>query len=300
MIYENWMSYIKDDVKLTNLIIPSAHNSGSYGMNFTGCCQDDGIYTQFVYGIRHFCLRLDTNKKGVVIMCHGIAKGRPFEEALNDFSRIIKEFPTEFFIIDLREYYEQKVGPFTLRYKADPDKINELLAKYIDPSKYAYCDYGDINEITMGDIRASGKKYLLINYKSAYKYSVNCPNIAPWDKIVNGMHATSFVKATLSFFDDYNIDGLYWFQTQQTPNLGTQIGFRSPRKLDRELRAVYYKIIEGIADNPKYLNRANIIGGDFMTQDYLKSRHILMLNILKGNVEESRSLEFLHGLWRCS
>ena len=33
MIYTKWMSYIKDEVGLTSLVIPGAHNAGSYGMS---------------------------------------------------------------------------------------------------------------------------------------------------------------------------------------------------------------------------------------------------------------------------
>ena len=32
MFYENWMSYIKDDAKLTNIAIPGSHNAGTRGM----------------------------------------------------------------------------------------------------------------------------------------------------------------------------------------------------------------------------------------------------------------------------
>ena len=33
MIYKNWMSYIKDDVKLCDVVMPGSHNTGSYGMS---------------------------------------------------------------------------------------------------------------------------------------------------------------------------------------------------------------------------------------------------------------------------
>ena len=73
MIYKNWMSYIKDDVKLCDVVMPGSHNTGSYGMAWTGCCQDGDIYDQFCYGVRHYCMRLDT-KNGVIVQCHGVTK----------------------------------------------------------------------------------------------------------------------------------------------------------------------------------------------------------------------------------
>lgn len=299
MIYKRWMSYVKDDVKLVNLVIPSAHNAGSYGMSAVACCQDGGFYEQFLYGIRHFCVRLDTDRKGNIILCHGITKGDLFENALKDWKKILEENDSEFFIFDVREYYTQHViGSIDLKFHADPKKVDELLEKYIEPEKYAYTEFGDIAQVTMADLRKSGKRYILLNYKEDYKYSVNCPHIIPWDKIIHGMPAPSFVKKAVSFFDSFEVDGLFWFQTQQTPNIGTQIGFRTPRKLDRTLRPVYYKLIESIADNPKYLAKANIISGDFMTEDYMKVRSILLLNVLKGNVYEDKIMEFLKGLWK--
>ena len=32
MFYENWMSYIKDDAKITKIAMPGSHNSGTMGM----------------------------------------------------------------------------------------------------------------------------------------------------------------------------------------------------------------------------------------------------------------------------
>lgn len=299
MIYREWMKYIRDEVPLTKVIIPSAHNAGSYGMAKIACCQDGDIYTQFRYGIRHFCMRLDT-VKGKIVLCHGIKKGHPFIEALADFKKIIEETDSEFMIIDLREYQPQKViGNWVLHYHADPKEVDALLKEYIEPEKYAFTDFDDIDKVTMGDIRKSGKKYLLINHNADYAYSVNCAMLCPWNKIVHGRQANDFVRETMNAFEEVKgIDGLYWFQTQQTPNAGTDIGMRYPRTLDRQLRGVYDKIIESIANNPSYLERANIISGDFMTEDYMKCRSILMLNILKNNVIPELEGKYLRGLWR--
>lgn len=294
MIYKNWMSYIKDDVKLCDVVMPGSHNTGSYGMSWTGCCQDGDIYDQFCYGVRHYCMRLDT-KNGVIVQCHGVTKGEPFTYSLRQFRRIIEENDSEFLLIDLREYYPQKIGPITLKFRADPKEVDKLLAKYINPEKYAFTDFDDISKVTMGDIRRSGKRYIIINHECAYAYSVNCKIDSPWDKKIHGLHAPHFVKECLSFLDK-EYEGLLWFQTQMTPNLGTDIGFRSPRKLDKALRPHFKDLIKSIASDPDKLKKANIIGGDFMTEDYMKSCEILMLNILKNNIIEPLKDEFKKGL----
>ena len=139
MFFSKWMSYLSDDAKLTQIVMPGAHNAGSYGMAATACCQDGTIYEQILSGVRHFCLRIDTTRKGIV-MCHGLSKGDLFEHVLQDFKRAMEEFPSDVFILDLREYYPQKIGPFTLHYKALPRDVDALLDKYISPKDYAYCD----------------------------------------------------------------------------------------------------------------------------------------------------------------
>lgn len=296
MIYSNWMSYIKDDVTITKLIIPGAHNAGSYGMNAMACCQDDNLYVQILYGIRQFCLRLDTDKKGRIVLAHGITKGDSFEHALEDIRRALDENPSEILLLDIREYYPQKFGPVTLKYKADPAAVDALLQKYLEPEKYAYCDFENISEVTLGDIRKAGKRYILINDSESYKFSRNCNQIFPWDKTLNGMKAENYAKVALEYFDKEQTDGLYWFQTQQTPNPGTQVGLTTPRKLDLNMRRFFPDLMQRIAENAFYLESANIIAGDFMTLDFMKSKTILRLNAAKGNVRPELEHEYLEKL----
>lgn len=296
MIYTEWMSYIKNEVPITQVVIPGAHNAGSYGMHKMAQCQKDRLHTQFAYGVRQFGLRLSTDRKGRIVLAHGISKGDLFENALRDLQAVLKDCPTEILLLDIREYQPQKFGPVTLTYQADKNKVDALLAQYLDPSKNAYCEFSHIKEVTLGDIRKAGKRFILVNDAETYKYSKNCAQILPWEKQVNGAKAKNFTEKTLRFFDDYQTDGLYWFQTQQTPNLGTEIGLTSPEKLDNDLRRYFLHLTDAIANTPRYLSRANIIAGDFMTEDYMKSEAILRLNLFKGNVQTQLCDAFSNGL----
>lgn len=283
LFYRRWMSYLSDSAPLTRIVMPGAHNAGSYGMRRTACCQDGSLYEQIVSGVRHFCLRLDTTRSGIVLS-HGISKGDLFANALRDFQRGMQACPTEFFILDLREYYPQKIGPFTLRYKAEPKQVDALLQTYIDPARYAYTDFDKIADVTIGDLRRSGKRYILLNNERAYAHSVDSENILPWEKHLYGFKTHKFIAEIPKQFDRVHTDGIYWFQTQQTPNLGTEIGFQTPRKLDAALRKHFAHLMQTIADNPSHLHQANVIGGDFMT-DGIKCREILRLNLRKGLVK---------------
>ena len=292
-IYKNWMSYLKDDVKLIDVVMPSAHNACSYEINRMGRCQNGNLYEQFSYGIRHYCIRLNTDRKGNIVVCHGISKGGHFVNDLKSIKRMLEENETEFFIFDIREYYDQKFGPITLKFKADVNEMNALLEEYIKPSRFAFTDFDDINTVTVGDMRKSGKRYILYNFERAYDYSVNCEYDFPWDKRINGLKAEGFSKEVTKLFDLGKMTGLNWFQIQQTPNLGTEIGVVTPKKLDIELRPYFKDIIRQIELNEKYLKRANIIASDFMTEDYMKSEAILKLNISKNNICEEKIDEFL-------
>ena len=296
MIYENWMGFIKDETKITQIVIPGAHNAGSYGMKKMAECQKDGILKQFKYGVRQFCLRLSEDKNGEIMLAHGVTKGDLFENALKDLKEIIENYPSEILLLDIREYQPQKFGPVTLKYKADVDKVNALLKKYIDPEKNAFYGFDKIGDVKIGDIRKAGKRFILINEAESYRFSKSCEQILPWDMKVNGMKAENFRIHATDFFDTCHTDGLYWFQTQQTPNPFTEVWLTQPIKLDESMRPYFSEIIDRIANTESYLSQANIIAGDFMTKDYMKSKLILKLNLLKNNVKENAKEEYSEGL----
>lgn len=296
MIYRNWMSYIKDDVKITQVIMPGSHNAGSYGMNFMACCQDGTFYDQFAHGVRHFCIRYRGDKKCGVVLSHGLAKGRPLAEGLESMRRMIDENDSEFFIFDMREYYPQKIGPISLTYPADDCLVEELIQKYLDADKYCFTDYESVSEITFKKIRESGKRFIIINYRNAYRWCRDGEQIFPWDPALHGKKAEAFSKEVLSHFDNTQTDGIYWFQTQQTPNFGAEVGLTNPRKLDKSLQPYFADIINGIKNNPFYLESANVISGDFMTESYDKCREIIKLNLLKGTVKEELREKFERSL----
>ncbi len=297
VIYSNWMSYLKDDAKINKIAIPGSHNAGSYTMNELARCQDDDFYTQFNYGIRHFCIRLDTKKDGTIIVSHGISKGEPFEAVLYQIRKMLNKNDSEFLILDIREYYNQQFGPLKLHFTADPKKVDELIEKYLEPEKYALWDFENIGDVTMGDIRKSGKRYIIVNEKKDYKYSSDCPCILPWDKKVYGSLASDFARGIIDIFDNNSTEGFYWFQTQQTPNPGTDVKLTTPHRLDMSVRPYFKHIIEQLAINPERLEKVNIIAGDFMTYDYSKVRDILRLNLIKSLVDEEYEAAYDLGLY---
>lgn len=292
MIFKNWMSYIRDDVPLTSVIMPGAHNAGSYGLKPIARCQEDDMKKQAEYGARHFCIRYDTAKDGTVVLAHGPNKGATLESAIAGLAEFIKENPSEFLILDMREYYPQTIIiPFT--FFAEPKKVDAIIEKYLNPEEWALTEFDHINKVTMGDVRKAGKRFVIVNYLPAYKYSVDVPCILPFDSKIHGSHPSEFARDCVKFFDKRHTDGIYWFQTQQTAGLGTYIGLLGkPRQMDDAARPYFKGIITAIGDNASYLAQANVISGDFMTEDYMKSAAIIELNLKKGNVIPEKEGEF--------
>ncbi|MBR3781076.1 MAG: hypothetical protein IKK63_07750 [Clostridia bacterium] len=293
MFLKNWMSYISDDAKITKLAMPGSHNSGTMGMSKLAKCQNGSLYEQYAHGVRAFDIRLKADKKGRLFIGHGIMTGMPAELAFESLKMILNECGDEFFVISMITYMNQKIGPFKLSYNGNSAETSRLIREYLSPEKYALTDYGDINELTLGDIRKSGKKYIIINGNKEYDYSVDCPYHDPWNSYVYGYKPEKFAKEILKYITEKEYDGFVRFQTQQTPNPGTENGWSKwPDDLDDMIRPYFNQIIDDVAADPEKLEKINIIGGDFMCRDNMKANKILSLNLLKGMVKEELKNEY--------
>lgn len=292
MFYANWMSYIKDEAKITKVVMPGSHNSATMGIIKLAKCQNGSLYDQAMHGVRMFDIRLKANKKGELYVAHGIMSGMPAEQAFENLQRLL-DTTNEFFVIGIRTYMNQKIGPVSLSYDGNTAETNRLIKTYLSPEKYALTDVENITELTMGDIRKSGKKYIILNKEKEYDFSSDIPMADPWDPVVYGYKPEKFMKEIQKYLVEIDVDGFHWLQTQQTPNLGTENGWTKwPDDLDEPVRALFPQLIADIAADPVKLDKANIIAGDFMARDYMKAKHILRLNLLKGLVKDELIKEF--------
>ncbi len=293
MFLKNWMSYISDDAKITKIAMPGSHNSGTMGMCKLAKCQNGSLYSQFAHGVRAFDIRLKADKNGNLFIGHGIMTGMPAEFVFESLRNILNECNGEFFVISMITYMNQKIGPIKLSYNGNSDETSRLICKYLSPEKYALTDVENIGELTLGDIRKSGKKYIIINDKKEYDFSVDCPYDDPWSSVVYGYKPEKFIKEIQKYLTEKEYKGFMRYQTQMTPNLGTEIGWSKwPDDLDNIIRSLFHQIIDDVAADPVMLERVNIIGGDFMSRDNMKANKILSLNLLKGMVKEELKNEY--------
>lgn len=292
MFHSNWMSCIKDEAKITKIAMPGSHNSGTMGMLKFGRCQNGSLYEQYQYGVRFFDIRLKANRKGKLYVAHGVMKGIPAKKAFESIRKILDE-SNEFLVLKTMTYMNQQFGPFKFRYKGNADETSRLIREYLKPEEYALTGYGDISNLTIGDIRKSGKKYIIINENKEYDFSNDCPVMGPWDATVYGYEPARFAKEIVNYLRNLDTDGFFWFQTQQTPNLGTENGWTKwPDDLEKLAKPHFPGIIDEIAADPKLVEKVNIVAGDFMTADYSKANKILSLNLLKGIVKEEMIDEY--------
>ena len=285
MFYENWMSYIKDDAKLTNIAIPGSHNAGTRGMVALARCQNGTLPEQYCYGVRKFGIRIKAGRNGKLYIAHGLAKGITADEAFRELGSIVDKYD-DFMILDIRTYPGQGIGPFRFEYSSDPKEIDALIAKYLKPEKYALTDFDDIKNVTLGDIRREGKKYIILSSKKEYEYSCDCQLLEPWDPKIFGSKPEVFAKECVNYLRELETEGFFWLQTQQTPNFGTDVGLSTPKKLDELSRLYFPSIMEEIAADPVLIEKLNIVAGDFMTRDHMKANEILYFNLLKGVVKD--------------
>lgn len=287
MNFSDWMDALKDSVPLTEIAMPGSHNAGCRGMIPLANCQDDDLETQLKYGVRHFCIRIDTGFfSHKTVFSHSVIKGKPLEDDLAGVYRFTQEHPGQLIILDVMPYGDEHFGPFTFRCRVDNEDVSRILKDTLGVGKYALKDIDDINGVTMGDVRKSGRRILIINQNTDYYGSVKCEYDNPWFPERQGLAAPDFAETAVRAFDTAPDTGLFSLQTQQTGGPGTQIGLASPRKNDVEMRRYFGTVTEKVRSSPAYLKRANIFLGDYMTKDFEKAKKIISLNIDKGNIKE--------------
>lgn len=292
MDFSSWMSLIKDETKITDVVMPGSHNSGTRGMIAPARCQGSTLAGQFRHGVRQFSVRITTNKiTKKIVFCHSVITGVPLEEELAELRKVMDANPSEFVIFDVCEYPDERIGKFTFRFRADPKAVDEIFEKSLRASRWALTDFTKISDVTMGDIRKSGKRFLLINDEAKYKYSISSGFKSPWSPERHGRTAPVFTRRAAEVFDKEEKDGIFVLQTQQTAGFGADVGLASPKKLDKIIKPYYPTIFEIIKNNPKYLSLVNVVSGDFMAENDYKIRLILELNLMKNNVADKEKFE---------
>lgn len=132
---KNWMSYLDDTKKLTELTIPGTHDTCTYRVSGLYQCQTMNLETQFKNGVRFWDIRLKV-KDGKIYAYHGTKYlDITFDNILTTSAILLRQFPSECIIMSIsheenqdNEELYQKLWPIIkdLNYWYTEDRVPKI------------------------------------------------------------------------------------------------------------------------------------------------------------------------------
>lgn len=155
---EQWMNGLNDNIFISQLSIPGAHNAATKGLSIAGKCQDKDIAGLWDAGVRVFDLR-PTDAEGCPIY-HGIlSTGITLTTALSTITSKLSAYPSDFAIIIMRN---ENDGGSTDNWKSRVGAIMNNFSNYVIPLN---------PNLRLGDVR--GKVIILSRDYYADGYTIN-------------------------------------------------------------------------------------------------------------------------------
>jgi len=151
----DWMSCIRDDVRMVDLVIPGSHDSATYSMRgFAGPfarTQDCDLRGQLECGIRYLDLRV-TWSRGRPVIVHNFITGLATDGLLHEqVAPFVRDHPSEVVILDFQE-----LRPRCWR------AVIEQLRAHLDADRRALPRARFSPALTLGDVRGGGHRMLVI------------------------------------------------------------------------------------------------------------------------------------------
>ena len=281
-----WLSMIKDDTLLKNVVIPGAHDAGTTGLPYLAETQDRDIADLLACGTRYLDLRVSKTKDGELKIYHGPFKGVTLDRVFEQITEFLRENKTEALILDFQHF--------------DGDAEQDVQAKVTAtlPVVRAEGDFIEfVDKLTVGEVRgkclilwgedsADGKVFLRRNNdegtieKSALQ--------SYYEGARNKKSSSVYVKETLSYYiGRYKKDGkgLFVLQGQLTDGLYV-FGPHFREATHNKNMNKYVEDLKNSAD----LNIINIIMRDYVTPH--KNCLALQLNLTKGTVKSDSTAAF--------
>lgn len=102
--YSEWMSYIKDDTLIKEIVMPGSHDAGTIGMIYAAKTQSLPIHKQLIDGVRYFDIRVEKKRNAELVIYHSIAKGQTFTQVVDDILKFMETNTTELVILDFQHF----------------------------------------------------------------------------------------------------------------------------------------------------------------------------------------------------
>jgi len=301
---KQWMSYIKDDTKVSDIVIPGSHDSGTYHMSWLGGTQYCTIKEQLDSGVRYFDLRVNKTNDDYLIY-HDIINGEKFLPILSDIKDFITLNTSETLILDFQHFKggaEEQVYSYINEYLI----TNNLAVSKEDSS---LTDLEFIDSLTLGSSR--GKCILFwgdyhtgsLSDTSKYLFSRNndkctIPNMSLnscYLSDYNKKSSSDYIKEGLPLYyenirskiTDEGHKGIFVLQGQLTDGVLIFGPYSKEKGHDKNMTS-YISDLETSTDDR--LSLTNVIIRDFI--DETKANNILRLNHTKGLVKSEAETIF--------
>ncbi len=180
-----WMKYVDDATKLTELSIPGTHDSGARHSiaDVAGKCQDMSIADQLASGVRFLDIRLKLSNNELVVVHDFVDQDLAFDDVIEDLVSFIKNQDSETVLISIKE----DASPSNSTISFDSALVQQL-------SNYKEFVFDDKLPATLGEAR--GNIYIISRYSEA---SIGVPAYRGWKD------STTFVLNNFYIQDNYCI-----------------------------------------------------------------------------------------------
>lgn len=285
--YSDWMSNVKDETLVNEIIMPGSHDAGSYNMVWLGETQQFNIADQLEMGVRYFDIRVNKIDDKYVIF-HSIINGVDFLPILETIKEFIIDNPTETLLLDFQHFNgnsQEGVYKYIKQYLYD----NNLLV--VNDTELSDLEF--ISNLKMKDAR--GKCVIFwgdrSNDISSFIFLRNNDDCSHMNMSLNSYYVSEYHYKNIDYLIENgypvyfeNIEnkitnehkGIFVLQAQLTDG-NLIFGPYSKEKLNDKRIS---KVINSFKDDEriKYLN---VIMRDFL--DINKCEEIINLNTYKDN-----------------
>ncbi|MBQ9276373.1 MAG: phosphatidylinositol-specific phospholipase C domain-containing protein [Clostridia bacterium] len=284
-----WMSYIRDDVKIKNVVIPGSHDAATKDMNWMAETQNRTIGEQLACGSRYLDLRV-WEKGDSYYVFHGPIKGCDFLPIVDEIKAFLDAHPTEFLVLDMQKF----------KGDSQNDVISILSSKLRDKivkNTTSSADIDFVDNLTVADVRgkclvfwgdpetvANGDYLFLRDHNDGRREDAVLRSF--YSRKYNTLSSASYIKKGLTTYLAQHKEkplGLFVLQGQLTDPVFV-VGPKAIEALHNANMSEYIKNFD--TEN----NQINIIMRDFIGPK--KCAEILALNTRYNNVKETLAEEF--------
>lgn len=221
---KSWMSNLKSNINLRNVVIPGSHDSGTYEITASsGLCldadhqilvfasnvgiasqwakaQSNSVLEQLNSGIRYFDIRIsDGHYSGLVIkdlsidnvvgspvICHSVGTTSPFS-ILHDIQMFIEDNPKEIIVLNFQHFYHKQEDASEFYYELISQMKKAFGSKIIDRKKFGE----SVENLTVNKLWDSGSQVLIL-FDQDHKV----------EKTLSPESGVNFLKAYPSIYND--------------------------------------------------------------------------------------------------